>query len=104
MAWLTAEKTATRPLAISVRSDAEADATPRVTRAPARNRSHRRVVKDRRRLYRRAFSASRLARRHSLRPRPSTRAALRARTNLQVRNPTKTETTLQRQNHSRYPL
>src|SRR6266513_2423238 len=45
-----------------------------------------------------------LARRNSIRPRPSTRVALGARTNLQVRNPAKIKTTLRRQNHPRHPL
>ena len=75
-----------------------------LTRAPARNRSDRRLVKNRRRLHRRALRPGRIARRHSLRPRPPTRIALRARTNLQVRNPAKTKTTLRRQNHPRHPF
>src|SRR5204863_8979733 len=57
------EKNANRSLAISGRADAEADATPRVTRAPARNRSNRSVVKNRRRLHRRALRPGRVARR-----------------------------------------
>ena len=44
----------------------------------------RRVVENHRRLHRRALNASRIARRNSLRSRPPTRVALRARTNLQV--------------------
>ena len=53
---LPEQKTATRPVAIPGRADAEADATPRLTRAPARNRSDRRLVKNRRRLHRRALA------------------------------------------------
>ena len=45
-----------------------------------------------------------LRRRDSVRPGSSTCIALRARTNLQARNPAKTKTTLRQQNHSRRPL
>src|SRR6516162_405686 len=104
MAWLTGPKTARRPLAITVRANAEADATARITRTPSRNRSDRCLVKNRRRLHRRALNTSRLARRRALRPGPPTRVALRARTNLQVRNPAETKTTLWRENHPRRPF
>jgi hypothetical protein len=104
MAPVAGAKTATRPVAIPSRVDAEADATPRLARASARNRSHRRVVKNRRRLHRRALNASRVARGNSVCPRAPARIALRARTNLQVRDPAKTKTTLRRQNHPRRPL
>src|SRR5258707_5546920 len=104
MARIAPEEHATRPLAIPGGFDAEADATPRITRAPARNRSHRRLVKNRRRLHRRALRASRTARGRSVYARASTRVALRARTNLQVRDPAKTKTTLRRQDHPGCPL
>src|SRR5205823_8401315 len=42
--------------------------------------------------------------RNSLSPGSPTRVALRARTNLQDRNPAKTKTTLRHQNHPRRPL
>ena len=104
MARLASEKNATRPLANTDRAYAETDATPRTPRTPAGNRSDRRMVKNRRRLHRCALCAGRIARRNSLRPGAPTGLALRARTNLQVRNPPKTQTTLWRQNHSRRPL
>src|SRR5438094_780844 len=104
MAWFAREKTASRPLAIPGRVDAEAHATPRLTRASARNRSNRSLVKNRRRLHRRALCTGGVARGNPLRPGPSTRIALRTRTNLQDRNPSKTETTLWRQNHSGPPF
>src|SRR5262245_53818594 len=104
MARLTPEKNATRPVAITGGADAEADATPRVTRAPARNGSDRCVVKNRRRLHRRALHPCRIARGNSLRSRAPTRVTLRARTNLEGRNSAETQTTLRRQNHPRHPL
>src|SRR4051812_30112347 len=104
MARFTREKTSIRPVAMPGRADAKADATPRLARAPARNRSDRSLVKNRRRLHRRALSAGRTARRRALRPGPPTRTPLRARTNLQVRNPAKIEATFRWQNHSRRPL
>src|SRR5215468_6969494 len=91
-------------MALALRADAEADATPRITRAPARNRSNRRLGKNRRGFHRRTLNPRRAARGNPLRPRPSTGIALRTRTNLQVRNPAKTKTTLRRQNHPRRPL
>src|SRR5204863_10136510 len=104
MARLTAEKTATRPLAMRSRTDAETDATLGAPRAPARNRSDRSLVKNRRRLHRRALNSSRAARSNSVRPSTATRIALRARTNLQVRTSAKTESTLRGENHPRRPL
>src|SRR5438874_9805298 len=104
MARLPAEKTASRPLAIAGRAHAETDATPRFARAPARNRSDRSLVKNRRRLYRRTLSPGRVARGRALCARAPTRIALRARTNLQVRNPAQIKTTLRRQNHPRHPF
>ena len=104
MARLARQQNATRPLALPGRADAKADATPRFTRAPARNRSDRSLVENRRRLHRRTLGASRLARRSFVCARAPTRIALRARTNLQARNPAKTETTLRRQNHPRHPF
>src|SRR5580765_7657732 len=99
MARLARQKNATRPVAITVRVDAKADATARAARAPARNRSDRSLVKNRRRLHRRALRAGGVARGRPVRPRAPARIALRARTNLQVPNPAKTKTTLRRQNH-----
>src|SRR3954447_20440076 len=99
MARFAGEKTATRPLAMPSRTDAEANATAWAARAPARNRSDRCLVKNRRRLHRRTLGPSRIARGHPLRPRAPTGVALRAGTNLQDRNPAQTETTLRRQNH-----
>src|SRR4051794_24788047 len=99
MARLATEKTATRQVAMPSRVDAKADATPRITGALARNRSDRCLVENRRRLHRGALSPRRIARRNSVCPRPPTRIALRARTNLQIRNPAQTETTLRRENY-----
>src|SRR4029453_16124493 len=104
MAPFAREKTATGPGAIPGRTDAEADATPRIARAPTRDRSNRRLVKNRRRLHRRPLGPGRAARGNSLCPGPPARVALRARTNLQVRDPAKTKTTLRRQNHPRHPV
>jgi hypothetical protein len=104
MARFARQKNAARPLAIPRRANAEADATPRVARAPARNRSNRSLVENRRRLHRHTLGASRLARRSFVCARAPTRIALRARTNLQARNPAKTETTFRRQNHPRHPF
>jgi hypothetical protein len=101
MARRAPEKIAARPLAIPGRADAEADATSWVAGTPARNRSDRSVVKNRRRLHRRALRAGRVTRRRPLRPSPPTRIALRAGTNLQIRNPAKTKATFRRQNHPR---
>src|SRR6266403_5867347 len=74
------------------------DAAARIARAPARNRSDRGLVKNRRRIYRRALGAGGIARRHTLRSSPPTSFALRARTNFQDRDLAKTEKTLWRQN------
>src|SRR4029077_16012788 len=68
MARLARQKKETEQLARPGRAYAEAHATARLTRAPARNRSNRSLVKNRRRLHRRALSASRVARRNPLRP------------------------------------
>src|SRR5262245_4963257 len=104
MARLTPEKTATRSLAITGRADAKTDATSWASRTPTRNRSDRSLVKDRRRVHRCALDASRLTRRRALRPGSSTGASLRTRTNLEVRDSPKTQTTLRRQDHPRRPL
>src|SRR5437899_1539039 len=104
MARPASEKIAARPLAIPGRANAKADATTRSARTAARNRSDRSVVKNRRRLHRRALGAGRVTRRRPLRPSPPTRIALRTRTNLQGRNPAKTKATLRRQDHPRYPF
>src|SRR5262249_32471784 len=104
MARHAGEKTAARPLAMRGGCDAEADATPRVARAPARNRSNRRVVKNRRRFHSRALHSGGVTRRNPLHPRPPTGVALRARANLQARNPAKTKAALRLQNHPRRPL
>jgi hypothetical protein len=63
---------------------------------------HRRVVENHRRLHHRTFRASRTSRGNPLCP--HTGIALRARTNLQARNPAKTKTALRWKNDSRYPL
>ena len=84
MARFAGAKNATRPMAISRRADAEADATPRLAGAPARNRSDRSLVKNRWRLHRRALNSSRAARGNPLRPGAPTRIALRTRTNLEA--------------------
>src|SRR5436190_6056948 len=104
MARFTRAKNATRSLAIAGRGSSKADATPRVARAFARNRSNRRLVQNRRRLHRRALRSGCVARGNSVRPRAPTSVALRTRTSLQARNPAETKTTLWRQNHSRPPL
>src|SRR5436190_15725925 len=104
MARFARQKNATRSLAMPGRADAETDATPRLARTPARDRGNRRLVKNRRRLYRRTLSPGRVARGRALCARAPTRVALRARTNLQVRNPAQIKTTLRRQNHPRHPF
>jgi hypothetical protein len=62
----------------------------------------RRVVENHRRLHHRTFRPSRTSRGNPLCP--HTGIALRARTNLQARNPAKSKTTLRRSNHLRRPL
>src|SRR6266480_4400804 len=101
MARSSRKTAATRPLASARGAGPETDAAFGTSRALARNRSHRRLVKNRRRIHRRALCAGRTARRRPLCPRAAASFALRTRTNLQVRNPAKTKTTLRRQNHPR---
>src|SRR5947208_16356827 len=62
------------------------------------------MVKDPWRLHRRAFRPSRVARGDPVRTRAPTSVALRARTNLEVRNPAQTKTTLRRENDPGYPF
>src|SRR6266566_4649951 len=104
MARSSRKTAATRPLASARGAGPETDAAFGTSRALARNRSHRRLVKNRRRIHRRALCAGRTARRRPLCPRAAASFALRTRTNLQVRNPAKTKTTLRRQNHPRRPF
>src|SRR5262249_56318864 len=99
MGGVNTKKKGSRPVAITGGADAEADATPRVTRAPARNGSDRCVVKNRRRLHRRALHPCRIARGNSLRSRAPTRVTLRARTNLVCRLLLENQTTLHRHTH-----
>jgi len=93
-----------RPVAITSRGSSKADAAFVTSRALTRNRSNRRLVQDRRRIYRRAFGAGRFARRRPLCSGSPTRTSLRARANFEVRNTPEIEATLRRQNNSRHPL
>src|SRR5438552_3525386 len=104
MARSSRKEDATRSLAIACGAGSEDDAAPGTSRAPSRNRSHRRLVENRRRLHRHALSPSRVARGNPVRTGSSTSVALRARTNLQVRDPAETETTLRRENDPRHSL
>src|SRR5206468_12866748 len=52
----------------------------------------------------RALSSGRIARANPIRPRPSTRIALRTRASFEVRNPAKIEKALWHKNHPRRPL
>src|SRR5207247_4411400 len=104
MARFARKENATRSLAVARGAGPEGDAAFGTSRALARNRSYRRLVKNSRRLHRCTLGARGTARRDFVRPRASTGVALRAGTNLQVRNLTQTKTTLRRQNHPRYPL
>src|SRR5438132_13599463 len=104
MARPSRKENAAGSLAITSRFGPEIDAAARIARAPARDRSHRCVEQNCRRIYRRALCARGFARGRTLRPSSSTGLALRAGTGLQEPNPAKTEATLRLQNHPRHSL
>src|SRR5439155_19948733 len=104
MARFARKENATGPLAVARGAGPEVDAASGTSRALARNRSNRRLVENRRRIYRRALRARSIARRRTLRPRPPAGIALRTGANLQVGNPAKTQTTLRRENDPGYPF
>src|SRR5437870_7694331 len=104
MAWASRKEDSNRSLASAGRCAAETDAAFGTSRALAPNRSNRRVVKDRWRIHRSALRARGAAQWNSLCPRAPTGFALRARTNLQVGNPAKIETTFRLKNYPRHSV
>src|ERR1700730_5865908 len=99
MAWFAGKSGGAQSLVRASGCFAESHAAARPERAVTRNRSPGCLEQDRRRIYRRPFRAGRVARRRALCARPSAGVALRARTDLEDRNPAKTETALWREDH-----